>query len=211
MLTYIEPIALCNTENWTALNGQTKKISPDILLQITETGKVDLIHRKFLKYILGTSSSCPNMAMYGDTKEYPLTMKAFRLMLNFWHRVNNLPETTLVKKALMENISLRTNWIVTVEKLLGDLSLTENIDETDKFKDKTMRKRFNDFWTKSIDEITGRLLFYKSLKHELNFEPYLNIPNFDFESRKNIATLRCSNHSLLIEQGRHKNTPRENR
>ena len=111
----------------------------------------------------------------------------------------------------MENISLRTNWIVTVEKLLGDLSLTENIDETDKFKDKTMRKRFNDFWTKSIDEITGRLLFYKSLKHELNFEPYLNIPNFDFESRKNIATLRCSNHSLLIEQGRHKNTPRENR
>ena len=210
---YIEPIALYNAENWTALTDkQIEKFSADTLLQITETGKVDLIHRKFLKYILGTSSSCPNMAMYGDTKEYPLTMKAFRLMLNFWHRVNNLPETTLVKKALMENISLRTNWIVTVEKLLGDLSLTEIIDETHKFKDKTketMRKRFNDYWTKSLDENTGRLLFYKSLKDELSFEPYLNIPNF--ESRKNIAKLRCSNHSLHIEQGRHKGTPRENR
>ena len=74
------------------------------------------------------------MAMYGDTNEQPLTMKAFRLMLNFWHRVTNLPDTTLVKKALLENINLRTNWIKTIEKLLGDLSLTDTIDETYKFK-----------------------------------------------------------------------------
>ena len=87
------------------------------------------------------------MAIYGDTNEHPLTMKAFRLMLNFWHRVTNLPETTLVKKALLlENINLRTNWIITVEKLLGDLSLTGNIDDTHKFKIKTKKvlgKRFS--------------------------------------------------------------------
>ena len=132
-------------------------------------------------------------------------------MINFWHRVTNLPETTLVKKALLENIHLRTNWIITVEKLLGDLSLTGDIDNgTYEFKTKTkkvMGKRFSEYWEKSLREDNGRLLFYKSIKTELGFEPYLNIPKF--EDRKSIARLRSSTHSLNIEQGRYRNTPRE--
>ena len=35
--------------------------------------------------------------------------------------------------------NLRTNWIKTVEKLLGDLSLTDTIDETSKFKEKNRK------------------------------------------------------------------------
>ena len=210
---YIEPIALYNAENWISLTDkEIEKFSPNTLLQTISTGKVDILHRKFLKYVLGTSSSCPNMAMYGDTHEQPLTMKAFRLMLNFWHRVTNLSDSTFVKKALMENISLRTNWIKTVEKLLGDLSLTDNIDETHKFKEKTkkaMGERFSEYWNRTVNEDTARLLFYKSLKEQQGFETYLNIPNF--ENRKSIARLRCSNHPLHIEQGRHRNTPRESR
>ena len=210
---YIEPIALYNAENWAAFTDkEIEKFSSDSLLQILSTGKADILHRKFLKYVLGTSSSCPNMAMYGDTNEQPLTMKAFRLMLNFWHRVTNLSSNTLVKKALLENINLRTNWIKTVEKLLGDLSLTDTIDETYKFKEKTrkaMEKRFSEYWNKVVHEDTARLLFYKSIKSEQGFEPYLDIPNF--EDRKSIARLRCSNHSLHIEQGRHRHIPRENR
>ena len=210
---YIEPIALYNAENWVALTDkELENFSPNSLLQKLSTGKVDILHRKFLKYVLGTSSSCPNMAMYGDTNEQPLTMKAFRLMINFWHRVTNLPESTLVKKALAENINLRTNWIKTIEKLLGDLSLTGTIDETHKFKEKTrkaMEERFGEYWNRTVNEDSARLLFYKSLKREQGFEPYLSISNF--EDRKSIARLRCSNHSLHIEQGRHRNTPRENR
>ena len=211
---YIEPIALYNAENWIQFTDkEIEKFSSNSLLQTLSTGKPDILHRKFLKYVLGTSASCPNMTVYGDTNEQPLSMKAFRLMINFWHRVTNLPDSTLVKKALLENIHLRTNWIKTVEKLLGDLSLTGNIDETThKFKEKTrkaMEKRFSEYWNRVVNEDTARLLFYKSIKSEQGFEPYLNIPNF--EDRKSIARLRCSNHPLHIEQGRHRNTPRENR
>ena len=83
--------------------------------------------------------------------------------------MTNLPDTTLVKKALLENINLRTNWIKTVEKLLGDLSLTDTLDETYKFKVKTretMEKRFSEYWKRSVNEDTARLLFYKSIKNE---------------------------------------------
>ena len=72
-----------------------------------------------------------------------------------------------------------------------------------------MEKRFSEYWNKVVHEDTARLLFYKSIKSEQGFEPYLDIPNF--EDRKSIARLRCSNHPLHIEQGRHRHIPRENR
>ena len=73
----------------------------------TSTSKVDLVHRKLLKFALGVSKSCPNLAVYGEIGETPLSFKGYRLTLNFWHRVTNLPETALVKKAMLENIKLK--------------------------------------------------------------------------------------------------------
>ena len=73
---FIEPIALYNAENWaTFTDKEIEKFSSETLLNKIATGKIDIVHRKFLKYVLGTSPSCPNMAMYGDTNEHPLTMK----------------------------------------------------------------------------------------------------------------------------------------
>ena len=133
-------------------------------------------------------------------------------MLNFWQRVTNLPDTSLTKKALLENITLRTNWIITIEKLLGNLALTEHTENTCTFRKKArdaIQTKFTEYWCNKVTADTGRLLFYKSVKNKLEFETYLNISSF--EGRKAIAKLRCSDHSLQIEKGRHKNTPRENR
>ena len=54
-------------------------------------------------------------------------LKDIDLTLNFWHRVTNLPDTALVKKAMLENIKLRTNWIMTIEKLINRFHLAEAI------------------------------------------------------------------------------------
>ena len=61
--------------------------------------KADILHRKILKYILGLSKSCPNMAIHGDTRDVPPSIKGYRLMLHYWNRLNNLPETNLAKKS----------------------------------------------------------------------------------------------------------------
>ena len=90
--------------------------------------KTDILHRKFLKYTLGLSKSCPNMAIHGDTGEVPLSIKGYRLMLDYWNRLNNLPETNLAKKALKVNVKIRTNWIMTVEKLVKTFNLVESTD-----------------------------------------------------------------------------------
>ena len=183
-------------------------INPD-----TYDTKADILHRKFLKYILGVSKSCPNLAVYGETGEVPLSLKGFRLLINFWHRVTNLPDNTLAKKALLENISLRTNLIKTVEKLLGYFSLTDAIDNPLLLKRRassSTKLKFTDFWHKTIaDEASNRLQFYKVIKNEFKFEEYLTIPIF--ESRKVITKIRCSDHPLEVEKGRHRNVPRESR
>ena len=60
-------------------------------------------------------------------------------MLDYWNRLNSLPETNLIKKALRENIDIRTNWIMTIEKLLITFNLIEASDNP-KFKALTRTK-----------------------------------------------------------------------
>ena len=136
--TYVSPILLYNTENWSTLSDKgLQKFDKDFLFSETSTSKIDITHRKLLKYILGVSRSCPNLAIYGETGEIPISMKSYRLTLNFWHRVTNLPNTSLAKKALLENIGLRTNWIRTIEKLINTFNLADKIGNHNKFKNVT--------------------------------------------------------------------------
>ena len=108
--TYISPILLYNTENFSTLSeNELTKFDENFIFSNTSTSKIDITHRKLLKFILGVSRSCPNLAIYGDTGETPISMKSYRLTLNFWHRVTNLPNTSLAKKALLKNIHLGTN------------------------------------------------------------------------------------------------------
>ena len=212
--TYISPILLYNAENWTTLsNKKLLNFNPDTILVDTSTSKIDIIHRKLLKFVLGVSKSCPSLAIYGETGETPFSLQSYRLTLNFWHRVTNLPEKTLVRKALLENIELHTNWITTVEKLINRLKLTDKIGNHEKFKKATksaIDKIYFTFWENELGNPNlTRLHFYKKIKDEFKMENYLEMLNF--ENRKEIAKIRCSDHCLNIEKGRHKNIPRADR
>ena len=99
--TYITPILLYNTENvYTLSDKELMKFDDNFIFSETSTAKIDITHRKLLKFILGMSRSCPNLAIYGESGEIPISMKSYRLTLNFWHRVTNLPDTALAKKSL---------------------------------------------------------------------------------------------------------------
>ena len=208
--TYIAPILLYNTENWSIISDRgLGKFDKDYIFNETATSKTDIIHRKILKYVLGVTRSCPNFALYGDSGDIPLSIKGYRLTLNFWHRVTNLPNTYLVKKALLENIELQTNWIKTIEKLINTFNLADKIGNHKKFKNTTkrvMEDAYKQFWNESISARSNRrLIFYERIKNEFKTETYLDIERF--ELRRIIAKMRCSDHGLRIEKGRHNNTP----
>ena len=204
--TYISPILLYNFENWLVLSDKKiKNFNTTSLYSDIAISKIDLVHRKILKFVLGVSKSCPNLAVYGETGETPLSYKGYRMTINFWHRVTNLPDTTLVKKAMLENIGLRTNWIITMEKMINHFKLADTLGSQNLCKIAVKKKidsNYCEAWSNDLlrPEIR-RMDFYRKLKTNIEFEDYLRLE--DFEKRKTIAKLRCSNHSLEIEKGRH--------
>ena len=83
-------------ENWiTHSDMQVNKLNADNFFDFVDKSPLDILHRKLLKYVLGVNRSAPNMAIYGDTGEVPLTVKGFTLMVNFWHHLTNLPDDNL--------------------------------------------------------------------------------------------------------------------
>ena len=98
--TFISPILLYNTENWSALtDNELIKYENNFIFSHLPTSKIDITHRKPLKSMLVVSRSCPNLAIYGEAGEIPISMKGYRLILNVWHRVTSLPDTALAKKS----------------------------------------------------------------------------------------------------------------
>ena len=96
--------------------------------------------------------------------------------------------------------------------MLNIFNLTELPKIVPQFKQKT-KKTINEFITFWENNKTGqknpRLEFYNEIKTAFLLEKYLDLP--DFLHRKTITKLRCSDHSLEIEKGRHSKTPREAR
>ena len=211
--TYISPILLYGVENWSILSNldieRFDNLSP---FKRTEKATADIVHRKLLKYVLGVTKTCHNLATYGETGEIPISLKGYRLMLNYWKRVSVLPERSLAKKALIENANIRTNWIVTIEKLLRCFRLTHVPGK--KFKDtskKLIHSYFVTNWkTKLLNEDIPRLTTYKTINDDFTLPKHLGLP---YHLRKVISRTRCSNHPLEIEKGRHKNPiiPRQER
>ena len=153
------------------------------------------------------------MGIYGDTGEIPLSIKGYRLMVDYWKRLNTLPEPNLAKKALMENINIRTNWIMTIEKLLKTFSLTEATGSDTQFKRASKQKSikyYKSLWhTKIKSENAPRLKFYQRIKNDFTPAKYIDLPNFNQPNA--IVKIRCSDHCHEVEKGGHRNTPREER
>ena len=205
--TYISPILLYNTENLSTFSdNDIKKYKNDSIYEGVAKSKSDISHRKLLKYIMGVSKSYPNIALYGDCGEIPLSLKSYRLTLNYWHRLTELTDDSLAKIALYENVALRTDWIVTIEKLINTLKLSDKIGNHCKFKSatkKSLESGWKIWWKLSLENPQlSRLKFYQEIKQEYGYEKYLDIQNF--EKRRLISKLRGSDHVLEIEKGRHK-------
>ena len=117
--SYISPILLYGVENWSILTDlDIDRFDDQYIFKKTERSGADIVHRKLLKFVLGMSETCHSMAIYGDTCEVPLSLKGYRLMLNYWKRLTSLPERSLAKKALIENANIRSNWIKTILKTI---------------------------------------------------------------------------------------------
>ena len=123
-------------------------------------------------------------------------------MLNYWHKIHSLTNDILVKKALLENVEIRTPWIQSIEKLLTFFNITYS-ERKSRFSAATklnIRHKYNEIWSNSMtQEENSRLIFYRKIKNQFKLEEYLNT---DYETRSSTARMKTSSHSLEIETGK---------
>ena len=102
---------------------------------------------------------------------------------------------------------------MTIEKLVKSFNLIETTSNSKKFKlalKTNAMKYYKSLWeTRIKGQDLTRLQFYQKLKNDFTPAKYIDLPSF--KMRKTIAKVRCSNHCLEIEKGRHRNITREDR
>ena len=226
----IRPIALYNSENLANLTHhqiQSMVENKTSLLAYLNKSDMNTTHQKFLKFILGVKRNCSNMATLVELGEFPLHLHGLISLLSYWHRITQMPDDTLVKQAL-NFISIdgpsHSEWLATVKFLLTllnmeDFFLNPACTSTDKFTtlcSNKLKEIFIEQWKTNISGVntngrqTNKLRFYQLFKKSFDMEPYLSNIN-NFQLRKALTKFRCSDHTLEIERGRHKNLKVEDR
>ena len=166
-----------------------------------------------MKFVMGVGKHCPNMVVFGESATLPLQIKAYIHMLNFWNRVKEMENQTLVKMAYKENLAMNTNWCKTIQVLNSSFNLHSKHINPKIFPNVMKKKITSDFikyWKNRISnpEMEKKLSLYSDIKQKFDIEPYMNLP---FRDRQIISKIVGSSHTLQIETGRHRDKPRKDR
>ena len=139
-------------------------------------------------------------------------------LIDYFQRVTATKENsdvlTIVKDAVIEQKGLawftRTESIIKKYKETVDASSQAGV-MTSRLLGKNVRSKMQDEFVKlwNIEwRQNHKLKFYNQIKTQYKEEDYLKLTQKDYQQARNIAKIRMSAHSLHIETGRYKGTPR---
>lgn len=148
--------------------------------------------------------------MYGETGRYPLIIKSMIAALKYYYRLQNLSDTSLVRKAFKEMSLERVkfSWFKNMNTFIKKYQL-ENSSSTNKavamFKNNIISK-FAEFWKNKLyddknSENGNKMRTYRKFKTSFGKEEYLKCLPFNLVF--SMSKLRLSAHKLHIETGRY--------
>ena len=189
----ISPILLYGSEVWGPFIDQD--------LVSWDKNKIEQVHTQFIKRILGCNYKTSNITSRGEVGARPLLIEVIRRTISCMKDIQ-MRKDSLVYKAweFESNNNILPNFITFIDKF--NLNNNDIINEGNKRKvKKTCYDNYDRFWKTEIDN-SPKALSYKTFKANVNFENYL----YEVKSVKHriaLSRFRLSNHTLMIEKGRH--------
>ena len=190
--------------------------------------QIATVQLKFLKLILGLRRNCATLAVLGEVGEFPMALNGLFRMIEFCHRINNIMSQHKALNVIGSSQSDTSIWLSTIlstiklsmkamslDNIFSSPSCYSSVYIERMFKAK-IRESFIQYWNSELNIAdvnsvrNSKLCTYKMFKSKFDMEDYL-INLHDFESRKIVANFRCSDHTLMIETGRHKKIDLEER
>ena len=176
--------------------------------------QLEVLHRKFIKMLLGVNKYTPNVMVYGETGETPVRNQVIARMSAFFIRLENGKKSKLsyiMYKLLRKKSGLdgfECEWTNSMNETLSgigmrDLWVGNGLNFTTEYVKKAIKLRVNDInqqnWASELED-HEYCEFYRKFKNNLDFEKYLT--DLSFSERKALSRFRCRSNFLPIAQTR---------
>ena len=193
--TLVRPILLYASDFWG-------------ILKPPKNNPVESIHYMFCKHLLGVQKQTTNIAVLLELGQIPLNLNAKKMAIKNWERIS-LKKTAnkLVMKSYEFAIEENLNWPHLIQNKLTEIGMMQSFEGGSEIHVKAfsrMRDIFHQEAFAAINQESSKLRTYKLIKEEIGLETYLTIVN-NTKNRKMLTKFRLSNHTLMIEKGRHQN------
>ena len=199
----IKPILLFNSDFWGCM-------------KLPKNNPIENLHMLMCKQLLGVHKSTTNIGVLLELGRIPLEIHAIKLAVKNWERIKKSQANGLVLASYRDATGENLLWIESIRNTLetnGMLNFYINAyDNKPYFINKRIFQTLSDVFHQNafetIKEVKSKLRTYAIFKKIIGPETYVfNIRNPKI--RKQISKFRLSNHTLMIEVGRHKNIPKE--
>ena len=201
----VKPILLYASDFW----GCLKPPNPN---------PVDTLHHRVCKQVLGVQKQTTNIGVLLELGRIPLHIHAIKAAVKNWERIRKQDANPLLYSSYTEAITEDLPWVSNIHKHLesnGMLCFYINtFNNKPPFIHKKIFQKLSDIFHQeaflTISREDSKLRTYGLLKDKIGFEKYLLDVN-NPKVRTTLAKFRLSNHSLMIEIGRFKKIPKEQR
>jgi len=178
---------------------------------------IERVHLKFLKRLLNVKQQTTNTIVYGELGRFPMIIMRKIRILKFWSKLLRSPDSIEYRLFNLrdEHGNHINKWAISVHQLLDELGFSylwsyDSITNSElqqainRIHDQYLQQWFADL--KSI----SKLETYGLIKDNFSLEKYLLCVK-NSKQRTTLARLRCSAHSLMIEEGRQLNIDKKDR
>ena len=176
------------------------------ILKLPKNNPVEIIHYMFCKQLLWVQRQTTNVGVLLELGQVPLNIYAKKMALKNWERISFQKKANYItiksyEFALKENL----NWPNMTKSKLAEIGMMQSFQGDHNTHEKAFTRMCDIFHQETFTTITNvssKLRTYSKFKKAIGFETYLtNINNV--KNRVTLTKFRLSNHTLMIEKGRH--------
>jgi hypothetical protein len=176
----------------------------------------DLVHRAFLRRLLGVRTGTPNMAVLAEVGRYPLVVFAAKMLCNSWNRLVEMDNGRLVKQAfllsaalgpLTRSSSTHKSWAGQVASFFTALGLPCDLRAPQTVNVSAVLKQLQSSYLDSVkDSSSSKVQQYLLMRQEVDTKSYTPAAYLQavggWKQRKRLAQLRTGSHWLAVESQR---------
>ncbi len=176
----------------------------------------DLVHRDFLRRLLGVRSGTPNLAVLAEVGRYPLQVFAAQMLLKYWNRLVGMDSDRLAKRAFVVSAALagqtarrsrHMSWAGQVAAAIDSLGLPCDLAGPAPVDVKQAAASMQSAYLASVaDSSSSKVQQYLRMRDDVVPEKYCMASYLravgGWRQRKRLAQLRTGSHWLGVESGR---------